>query len=425
MKEFKTVSIILIIGVLLTLSSGISAQSSIPTVTMDKPLSEMTIPELQAKIIEITQAIQQLQTLLLQLALQDDSGQAGQAPDISGIPSGFFFQNDLKYGQSSIDIKYLQIFLNTDQDTQLSATGAGSSGQETSYFGTRTEVAVIAFQTKYKDEISAVTGYTISCTGYVDSGTRTKLNALLAAVGEQKKEEEEEEKPTLYVDLKASLFSQNWQDPLAGTAPLNNVDLRATVTGTATGTVNYMFDCENDGIWDSPDTFYFKGVKTTLKDFVNQCNYSNPGTYTAKVKVERDIASPAEDTVIIIVSSVPPPAPRCGDGDCNGTETCLTCSKDCGDCLPRNNPPTLAQIGNKSIDENQELIFTISAIDPENDILYYSIKNKPIGATFSNQIFTWAPSYEQSGTYNITFIVSDAELTDEETITITVLGYTP
>lgn len=26
--------------------------------------------------------------------------------------------------------------------------------------------------------------------------------------------------------------------------------------------------------------------------------------------------------------------PSCGDGDCNGTETCSTCSEDCGVCLP-------------------------------------------------------------------------------------------
>ncbi len=409
MKRFKYT--VLIIGILITLVFVFPKQTSTQAVTIptiDKPVSEMTIPELQAKIIEITQAIQQLQALLLQLT--------EQAPDISGIPSGFSFQNNLEYGQSSIDVKYLQILLNADPNTQLSVTGAGSPGQETSYFGIKTKAAVIVFQEKYKDEIS------VSYPGDVGPGTRTKLNAILAAVREQEEgEEEEEEKPTLYVDLKASLFSQNWQDTLMGTAPLNNVDLRAVVTGTATGTVNYMFDCENDGIWDSPDTFYFKGVKVTLKDFVNQCNYSNPGTYIAKVKVERDIAFPAEDTVTIIVS---PPASQCGDGECNGTETCSTCPKDCGYCQSRNNPPTLVPIGNKSIDENQELTFTISAIDPDNDTLYYSIQNRPIGATFSNQIFTWTPSYEQSGTYDVTFIVSDAELTDKETITITVLEHT-
>ncbi len=398
MKRFKYIA--LITGILITLAFVFPKQALTQAVTIpdiDKPISEMTIPELQAKIIEITQAIQQLQALLTE-----------QTPDISGIPSGFTFQNNLKYGQSSTDIKYLQILLNADPDTQLSATGPGSPGQETSYFGTKTKAAVIAFQAKYKDEIS------VSYTGDVGPGTRTKLNALLPAVGEQK--------PTLYVDLKASLLSKNWQDTLTGTAPLNNVDLRAIVTGTAEGTVNYMFDCENDGIWDSPDTFYYKGIKTTLKDFVNQCNYPNSGTYTAKVKVERDIASPAEDTVTIIVS---PTAPQCGDGECNGTETCLTCSKDCGYCQRRNNPPTLATIGNKSIDENQELIFTVSAVDPENDALYYSIQNKPAGAAFSNQIFTWTPPDEQSGTYDVTFIVSDGELTDEETIIITVLERTP
>lgn len=30
----------------------------------------------------------------------------------------------------------------------------------------------------------------------------------------------------------------------------------------------------------------------------------------------------------------PPPEPSCGDGDCNGGETCLTCVTDCGACPP-------------------------------------------------------------------------------------------
>jgi len=34
----------------------------------------------------------------------------------------------------------------------------------------------------------------------------------------------------------------------------------------------------------------------------------------------------------------PPPAPVCGDGVCNGTETCSTCAGDCGACPPP--PPT-------------------------------------------------------------------------------------
>jgi len=47
------------------------------------------------------------------------------------------------------DVKRLQEFLNTDPDTLVSASGAGSIGKETEYFGKRTERAVRKFQKKY------------------------------------------------------------------------------------------------------------------------------------------------------------------------------------------------------------------------------------------------------------------------------------
>ncbi|PIW67856.1 MAG: hypothetical protein COW10_04385, partial [Candidatus Omnitrophica bacterium CG12_big_fil_rev_8_21_14_0_65_42_8] len=48
---------------------------------------------------------------------------------------------------------------------------------------------------------------------------------------------------TLSVDLKAATDGASWQDSLSGTAPLNGVDLKATVSGTAVGTINYTFYC--------------------------------------------------------------------------------------------------------------------------------------------------------------------------------------
>jgi PKD repeat protein len=87
---------------------------------------------------------------------------------------------------------------------------------------------------------------------------------------------------------------------------------------------------------------------------------------------------------------------------------------------PANQPPVLALIGNKTVDEGQVLTFDISAQDPDGDSLTYTTSTLPSGATFTNQQFTWTPTYSQSGSYPVTFTVSDGEFTDSKEITITV-----
>ncbi|MBM3250043.1 MAG: tandem-95 repeat protein, partial [Candidatus Omnitrophica bacterium] len=87
-----------------------------------------------------------------------------------------------------------------------------------------------------------------------------------------------------------------------------------------------------------------------------------------------------------------------------------------------NQPPVLSPIGNKSVNENQLLQFTLSATDPENSALTYSATGLPGGASFnaSTKTFSWTPSFTQAGTYQVTFTVSDGMLTDSEAVTITV-----
>jgi len=85
-----------------------------------------------------------------------------------------------------------------------------------------------------------------------------------------------------------------------------------------------------------------------------------------------------------------------------------------------NRPPVLNPIGNKAVSEAQLLQFSISGTDPDNDQLTFSATNLPSGASFSGQTFSWTPNYLQAGTFYVTFIVSDGEYTDYETITITV-----
>jgi len=91
-----------------------------------------------------------------------------------------------------------------------------------------------------------------------------------------------------------------------------------------------------------------------------------------------------------------------------------------------NNAPVLASIGNKSVDEGSLLEFTVSATDADGDSLVYSASGVPTGASFnaSTKTFSWAPAYNKSGTYSVTFTVSDGSLSDSETITITVADIT-
>ncbi len=88
-----------------------------------------------------------------------------------------------------------------------------------------------------------------------------------------------------------------------------------------------------------------------------------------------------------------------------------------------NQAPLLSQIGTRSANEGDNLTFTVSATDADDDQLIYSASNLPEGASFDpgTRTFSWTPRYDQAGTYSVHFEVSDGELTDSEDVTITVI----
>ena len=90
-----------------------------------------------------------------------------------------------------------------------------------------------------------------------------------------------------------------------------------------------------------------------------------------------------------------------------------------------NQAPVLGAIGNKSVSEGSTLSFSVNATDPDGDTVAYSVQNLPSGATFSGSTFSWTPGYGQAGSYQVTFIASDGQLQDTETITITVTSAGP
>lgn len=89
-----------------------------------------------------------------------------------------------------------------------------------------------------------------------------------------------------------------------------------------------------------------------------------------------------------------------------------------------NRAPALAEIGDRSVDENGTLSFTLAAADPDGTALTYSATGLPTGANLAGSSFTWTPTDEQVGSYEITFVASDGEAADSETITVAVVSTT-
>ncbi len=83
-----------------------------------------------------------------------------------------------------------------------------------------------------------------------------------------------------------------------------------------------------------------------------------------------------------------------------------------------NQPPVLGAIGNKTIVTNQKLEIRLAATDPDGNALTFSASGLPVGATFSSGLFSWSPTL--SGTFQVTFSVTDGKLSDSETVVITV-----
>ncbi len=89
----------------------------------------------------------------------------------------YIFLRNLQQGSSGVDVMELQKALNSNSNTRVSLSGAGSPGQETTYFGSATKRAVILFQELYRNEILVPAGLAQG-NGFVGALTRQKLNNL-------------------------------------------------------------------------------------------------------------------------------------------------------------------------------------------------------------------------------------------------------
>ncbi|MBI2002962.1 MAG: peptidoglycan-binding protein [Candidatus Wildermuthbacteria bacterium] len=143
------------------------AQAETPKVTIEKPISQMTKAEVQAKIAEIQTLIQ---TLLAQVAQLKGEVSA----TYTNVPKGFAFGTVLKYGATSDAVKYLQGVLKAEVPTAY-----GTATPISGWFGPKTKAALAAFQEKYANEVLKPFGL-LKGTGYFGAKTMQKLNALIA-----------------------------------------------------------------------------------------------------------------------------------------------------------------------------------------------------------------------------------------------------
>ncbi len=127
------------------------------------PAAAVTASELQA----------QINALLAQLQTLTGTSSTGS------VATGFTFTGTLRLGSRGTEVMNLQKVLNSNAATQIAVSGAGSPGNETTYFGAATQRAVIKFQELYKAEILTPVGLSRG-TGLVGAATRAKLNALSA-----------------------------------------------------------------------------------------------------------------------------------------------------------------------------------------------------------------------------------------------------
>jgi N-acetyl-anhydromuramyl-L-alanine amidase AmpD len=92
-----------------------------------------------------------------------------------------------------------------------------------------------------------------------------------------------------------------------------------------------------------------------------------------------------------------------------------------------NNPPVLAALANKTVNEKTALTFTAAGSDPDGDALTYSLDaGAPTGTSINatTGAFSWTPTEAQGpGTYSITVRVTDnalPNLSDTKTFTVVV-----
>jgi PKD repeat protein len=138
------------------------------------------------------------------------------------------------------------------------------------------------------------------------------------------------------------------------------------------------------------------------------------GNLTHAISVENNVDTSATGSYSVVYRVL----------DAEGNEGVATRSVT---VVESNDAPELTPVGAQSVDEAQTLSFTVSASDPQGTSPMLTASSLPNGASFNDNgngtgSFDWTPDHKQGKKqpYVVEFAANDGELTDSESVSITV-----
>ncbi len=140
---------------------------------------------------------------------------------------------------------------------------------------------------------------------------------------------------------------------------------------------------------------------------------TTPNTETVSIDITGVTAGTYVDTIAVIGDEELLPV--------NGDSVIITLTVN----PAANQAPILDSIADQSTDEGVQLIFGITATDPDGTTPILSATDLPTGALFVDNgdgsgTFDWTPTFDQAGVYDVWFFASDGTLSDSQLVAITV-----
>jgi len=120
----------------------VSGRSCVMQITNTLTAGDFAAPSGQRALAQVKNKIAILSQMVTELRQQKN---LGAGPMMAAVAPKFVFNRNLELGNVGLEVKNLQIFLNTN-GFAVAVSGPGARGEETGYFGRQTQAALIKFQ---------------------------------------------------------------------------------------------------------------------------------------------------------------------------------------------------------------------------------------------------------------------------------------